>query len=137
MSSRRVGSLLLALPLLIMLAGPASAAGQPDSGAGDIGDVHSPAPQSLPIMIALFGVGPSSKVAMGALSCFFPVALSVASGMALVSPVHLRVRLADLAATLPNVERIATLVSQGHVAQLTAPDLLAELIGDFARRVLH
>ncbi|HYZ63049.1 MAG TPA: ABC transporter permease subunit [Acetobacteraceae bacterium] len=45
----------------------------------------------LPILIALFGVGPSSKVAMGALSCFFPVALSVASGMTLVSPVHLRV----------------------------------------------
>ena len=45
----------------------------------------------LPILIALFGVGPSSKVAMGALSCFFPVALSVASGMALVNPVHLRV----------------------------------------------
>lgn len=45
----------------------------------------------LPILIALFGVGPSSKVAMGALSCFFPVALSVASGMALVDPVHLRV----------------------------------------------
>ena len=45
----------------------------------------------LPVLITLFGVGPSSKVAMGALSCFFPVALSVASGMALVSPVHLRV----------------------------------------------
>jgi len=45
----------------------------------------------LPILIALFGVGPASKVAMGALSCFFPVALSVASGMALVDPVHLRV----------------------------------------------
>ena len=45
----------------------------------------------LPIAIALCGVGPPSKVAMGALSCFFPVALSVASGMALVSQVHLRV----------------------------------------------
>ena len=45
----------------------------------------------LPILITLFGVGPSSKVAMGALSCFFPVALSVASGMALIDPVHLRV----------------------------------------------
>ena len=45
----------------------------------------------LPILITLFGVGPSSKVAMGALSCFFPVALSVMSGMALVNPVHLRV----------------------------------------------
>ena len=45
----------------------------------------------LPILIALCGVGPSSKVAMGALSCFFPVALSVASGMAQINPVHLRV----------------------------------------------
>ena len=45
----------------------------------------------LPILIVLCGVGPASKVAMGALSCFFPVALSVASGMGLISPVHLRV----------------------------------------------
>ncbi len=45
----------------------------------------------LPILIALCGVGPSSKIAMGALSCFFPVALSVASGMAQIDPVHLRV----------------------------------------------
>ena len=45
----------------------------------------------LPILIALCGVGPSSKVAMGALSCLFPVALSVASGMAQIDPVHLRV----------------------------------------------
>ena len=45
----------------------------------------------LPILIALFGVGPSSKIAMGAISCLFPVALSVASGMARVNPVHLRV----------------------------------------------
>jgi ABC-type nitrate/sulfonate/bicarbonate transport system permease component len=34
-----------------------------------------------PAMIMMFGVGPASKVAMGALSCFFPVALSVAAGM--------------------------------------------------------
>ena len=45
----------------------------------------------LPILIALCGVGPGSKVAMGALSCFFPLALSVASGMAKINPVHLRV----------------------------------------------
>ena len=45
----------------------------------------------LPILIAVFGVGPSSKIAMGALSCFFPLALSVASGMAQINPVHLRV----------------------------------------------
>src|SRR5262249_44525214 len=34
-----------------------------------------------PIMIMWFGVGPGSKVAMGAISCFFPVALNVAGGM--------------------------------------------------------
>ncbi len=45
----------------------------------------------LPILIALCGVGPSSKIVMGALSCFFPLALSVASGMAGIDPVHLRV----------------------------------------------
>jgi ABC-type nitrate/sulfonate/bicarbonate transport system permease component len=45
----------------------------------------------LPILIAFFGVGPGSKVAMGALSCFFPMALSVASGMAQINPVHRRV----------------------------------------------
>src|SRR5262249_20308979 len=33
-----------------------------------------------PIMIMWFGVGPGSKVAMGAISCFFPVALNVAGG---------------------------------------------------------
>jgi ABC-type nitrate/sulfonate/bicarbonate transport system permease component len=34
-----------------------------------------------PIMIMWFGVGPESKIALGVLSCFFPVALSVAAGM--------------------------------------------------------
>ncbi len=34
-----------------------------------------------PVMIMWFGVGPGSKVAMGAISCFFPVALNVAGGM--------------------------------------------------------
>jgi len=34
-----------------------------------------------PIMIMWFGVGPQSKIALGTLSCFFPVALSVAAGM--------------------------------------------------------
>src|SRR5258708_30903591 len=34
-----------------------------------------------PIMIMWFGVGPGSKVAMGAISCFFPVSLNVAGGM--------------------------------------------------------
>ena len=44
-----------------------------------------------PIMIMWFGVGPGSKVAMGTLSCFFPVALSVAAGMRQIEKVLIRV----------------------------------------------
>jgi NitT/TauT family transport system permease protein len=44
-----------------------------------------------PIMIMWFGVGPGSKVAMGTLSCFFPVALSAAAGMRAIDPVLIRV----------------------------------------------
>ena len=45
----------------------------------------------LPILMVLFGVGAGSKIAMGSLSCFFPMALSVAAGVRLVDPVLLRV----------------------------------------------
>jgi NitT/TauT family transport system permease protein len=45
----------------------------------------------LPIMIMWFGVGSGSKVAMGALSCFFPVALSAAAGLREIDPVLIRV----------------------------------------------
>ncbi len=44
-----------------------------------------------PIMIMWFGVGPESKVALGTLSCFFPVALSVAAGMRGIDRVLIRV----------------------------------------------
>ncbi|MBV9260830.1 MAG: ABC transporter permease [Pseudolabrys sp.] len=44
-----------------------------------------------PIMIMWFGVGPGSKVALGTLSCFFPVALSVAAGMRQIDKVLIRV----------------------------------------------
>jgi NitT/TauT family transport system permease protein len=44
-----------------------------------------------PIMIMWFGVGPGSKVAMGAISCFFPVALNVAGGMREIDKVLIRV----------------------------------------------
>ncbi len=44
-----------------------------------------------PIMIMWFGVGPGSKVAMGTLSCFFPVALNVAGGMREIEKVLIRV----------------------------------------------
>jgi NitT/TauT family transport system permease protein len=44
-----------------------------------------------PIMIMWFGVGPGSKVAMGAISCFFPIALSTAAGMRQIDQVLIRV----------------------------------------------
>ncbi len=42
-------------------------------------------------MIMWFGVGPGSKVAMGAISCFFPIALSTAAGMRQIDKVLIRV----------------------------------------------
>jgi NitT/TauT family transport system permease protein len=44
-----------------------------------------------PIMIMWFGVGPGSKIAMGVISCFFPVALSAAAGMRQIDKVLIRV----------------------------------------------
>jgi len=44
-----------------------------------------------PIMIMWFGVGPGSKIAMGAISCFFPIALSTAAGMRQIDQVLIRV----------------------------------------------
>jgi pimeloyl-ACP methyl ester carboxylesterase len=52
-----------------------------------------------------------------------------------LSPAHLRERLADLAAVLPDAD-IVTLPGQGHVANLMAPDQLADVIRGVARRVL-
>jgi len=46
-----------------------------------------------PVMIMWFGVGAGSKVAMGAISCFFPIALNVAAGMREIDPVLIRVGL--------------------------------------------
>lgn len=45
----------------------------------------------LPILLILFGVGMGSKISLGAISCFFPMALSVAAGVRQVNPVLLRV----------------------------------------------
>jgi ABC-type nitrate/sulfonate/bicarbonate transport system permease component len=44
-----------------------------------------------PIMIMWFGVGSGSKVALGALSAFFPVAISAAAGMREIDRVLIRV----------------------------------------------
>ena len=45
----------------------------------------------LPILLVLFGVGMGSKIALGVVSAFFPMALSVVAGVRQVSPVLLRV----------------------------------------------
>ena len=42
-------------------------------------------------MIMWFGVGAGSKIAMGAVSCFFPIALNVAAGMRQIDQVLIRV----------------------------------------------
>ncbi len=44
-----------------------------------------------PLLILMFGVGVESKMAMGAVSCFFPIAISVAAGVRGVDPVLLKV----------------------------------------------
>ena len=44
-----------------------------------------------PVMIMWFGVGVASKIALGALSCFFTVALSTAGGMRTIDKVLIRV----------------------------------------------
>ncbi|HUC60996.1 MAG TPA: ABC transporter permease [Alphaproteobacteria bacterium] len=45
----------------------------------------------LPVLIVMFGVDEGSKIAMGAISCFFPVALSVAAGVRGIDPTLVRV----------------------------------------------
>ncbi|MEX0590582.1 MAG: ABC transporter permease subunit, partial [Xanthobacteraceae bacterium] len=44
-----------------------------------------------PVMIMWFGVGPSSKAALGTISCFFPIALSTAAGMRQIDEILIRV----------------------------------------------
>ncbi len=44
-----------------------------------------------PVMIMWFGVDAGSKIAMGAVSCFFPIALNVAAGMRQIDAVLIKV----------------------------------------------
>jgi NitT/TauT family transport system permease protein len=69
-----------------------------------------------PIMIMWFGVGAGSKVAMGALSCFFPVVLSTAAGMRQIDPVLIRVGRSFGASTLQMVTKV-------HLPAMRAPVL--------------
>ena len=59
-----------------------------------------------PVMIMWFGVGLGSKVAMGSISCFFPVALSVAAGMRGIDKVLVRVGRSFRASTLQTITKI-------------------------------
>jgi ABC-type nitrate/sulfonate/bicarbonate transport system permease component len=59
-----------------------------------------------PVMIMWFGVGPESKVALGTLSCFFPIALSVAAGMRQIDKVLIRVGKSFQASTAQMVFKI-------------------------------
>lgn len=52
------------------------------------------------------------------------------------SPAHLRERVADLAAALPDA-RTVTLAGQGHIAHTAAPGLLADVIRETAKQVLR
>jgi ABC-type nitrate/sulfonate/bicarbonate transport system permease component len=45
----------------------------------------------LPIVMLLFGIGIASKIALGALSAFFPVAINTAAGVRQIDPVLVRV----------------------------------------------
>jgi ABC-type nitrate/sulfonate/bicarbonate transport system permease component len=59
-----------------------------------------------PVMIMWFGVGPESKVAMGTISAFFPIALSVAAGMRQIDSVLIRVGLSFRLNTWQMVSKI-------------------------------
>lgn len=59
-----------------------------------------------PIMIMWFGVGPGSKIALGTLSCFFPIALSTAAAMREVDSVLIRVGRSFRASTRQMVTKI-------------------------------
>jgi len=59
-----------------------------------------------PVMIMWFGVGSGSKIAMGAISCFFPVAISAAAGMRQIDRVLIRVGRSFRASTAQMVTKI-------------------------------
>ena len=59
-----------------------------------------------PVMIMWFGVGAGSKVAMGVVSCFFPVAIATAAGMRGIDRVLIRVGESFRATTWQMITRI-------------------------------
>jgi NitT/TauT family transport system permease protein len=59
-----------------------------------------------PVMIMWFGVGSGSKIAMGVISCFFPIVISTASGMRQIDRVLIRVGQSFRATTWQMVTKI-------------------------------
>src|SRR5256885_7570854 len=59
-----------------------------------------------PVMIMWFGVGSGSKIAMGVVSCFFPIAISAASGMRQIDRVLILVGKSFRASTWQMVSKI-------------------------------
>jgi len=59
-----------------------------------------------PVMIMWFGVGTGSKIAMGVVSCFFPIAISAAAGMRQIDTVLIRVGRSFRASTWQMVKSI-------------------------------
>src|SRR5262249_49157535 len=59
-----------------------------------------------PVMIMWFGVGSGSKIAMGAISCFFPIAISAAAGMRQIDGVLIRVGRSFRASTSQMIAKI-------------------------------
>jgi len=72
-----------------------------------------------PVMIMLCGVGAGSKVAMGAVSCFFPVAISVAAGVRGVDP------------TLRRVGRSLRVTAWQMFVKIELPAMAAPLVNGF------
>ena len=68
-----------------------------------------------PVMIMWFGVGSGSKIAMGVVSCFFPVAISVAAGMRQIDRVLIRVGRSFRATTWQMVTKIYLPAMRGPV----------------------
>ncbi|MEP7064243.1 MAG: ABC transporter permease [Betaproteobacteria bacterium] len=59
-----------------------------------------------PVLIMWFGVGAGSKIAMGVVSCFFPVAIATAAGMRGIDSVLIRVGRSFRATTWQMITRI-------------------------------
>jgi ABC-type nitrate/sulfonate/bicarbonate transport system permease component len=82
-----------------------------------------------PVMIMWFGVGAGSKVAMGAISCFFPIAISTAAGMRQIDRVLIRVGKSFRATTWQMVGKIYLPAMRAAVANGVRLGLGVAIIG--------